>query len=112
MRVSRTATILWGVAQTVVALGAQYVTRSVLDAGLSVLSLAAGPVLGAFLIGVLTRRVGPRAILMGMIAGTAIVGWAWWTASVAWTWFAFLGVATTAAIALILAAVRPQNDHG
>src|SRR5262245_16670851 len=68
MRVSRTATILWGVAQMVVALGAQYVTRSVLDAGLSVLSLAAGPVLGAFLIGVLTRRVGPRAILVGMLA--------------------------------------------
>jgi Na+/proline symporter len=111
MRVSRTATILWGVAQIVVALVAQYVTRSVLDAGLSVLSLAAGPVLGAFLIGVLTRRVGPRAILVGMIAGTAIVGWAWWTGSVAWTWFAFLGAAATAAIAVVLAAVWPP-DHG
>ena len=112
MRVSRAVTILWGVAQIVVALGAQYVTRSVLDAGLSVLSLAAGPVLGAFLIGVLTRRVGPQAILVGMLTGTAIVGWAWWTGSVAWTWFAFLGASTTAGVALVLAALWPQREHG
>ena len=39
MRVSRQATILWGVAQIAVALGAQFVTRSVLDSGLAVLSL-------------------------------------------------------------------------
>ena len=60
MRVARQATIGWGVAQIAVALGAQWVTRSVLDSGLSVLSLAAGPVLGAFLIGVLTTRVEKR----------------------------------------------------
>ena len=58
--VARRATIVWGVAQIGVALGAQWMTRSVLDAGLSVLSLAAGPVLGAFLVGVLTTRVGTR----------------------------------------------------
>ena len=43
MRVARTATIGWGIAQIAVAIGAQWVTRSVLDSGLSVLSLAAGP---------------------------------------------------------------------
>ena len=36
MRISRLATIFWGAAQVAVGLGAQYVTRSVLDAGLSV----------------------------------------------------------------------------
>ena len=56
MRVSRAATIFWGVAQIGVALGAQWI-RSVLDTGLAVLSLSAGPVLGAFLVGVLTTRV-------------------------------------------------------
>jgi Na+/proline symporter len=111
MRVSRLATVLWGVAQIVVALGAQYVTRSVLDAGLSVLSLAAGPVLGAFLTGVLTRRVGAEAILSGMVAGSGLVGWAWWTGSFAWTWFAFLGASTTAGVAMILSGVWPQRAH-
>jgi SSS family transporter len=101
MRVSRLATIAWGVAQIVVALGAQYVTRSVLEAGLSVLSLAAGPVLGAFLVGVLSRRAGPRGMLTGMIVGVVVLLLVWNSGMVAWTWYAFLGASITAGIALL-----------
>ena len=108
LRVSRHATILWGVAQIGVALAAQLVTRSVLESGLGVLSLAAGPVLGAFLTGVLTRHVGAAAMLAGMIAGTGVVGWVWWTGAAAWTWFAFVGAAATALVALAAAAVLPR----
>ena len=100
MRVSRNATVAWGIAQIGVALGAQFVTRSVLDAGLGVLSLAAGPVLGAFLVGVLSKRTGPRGMLTGMIIGIVIVAWVWWTGATAWTWYAFLGASVTALSAL------------
>ncbi len=112
MRLSRLATILWGVAQIVVALGAQFVTRSVLDSGLAILSLAAGPVLGAFLTGVLTRRVDSRAMLIGMFAGAAVVGWTWWTAATAWTWFALIGSVVTGGVAVAVAAVSPRPAHG
>ena len=54
MAVARRATIGWGIVQVAVALASQLLERSVLDAGLSILSLASGPVLGAFLVGVLT----------------------------------------------------------
>ena len=77
MRVARIATIGWGIAQILVAIGAQWVTRSVLDSGLSVLSLAAGPVLGAFLTGVLTTRVRSGAMLGGMVAGAIVLTWVW-----------------------------------
>lgn len=100
MRVSRHATIFWGIAQISVAIAAQYVTGSVLAAGLAVLSLAAGPVLGAFLLGVLTRRVGPQAMLFGMLIGVAALGWVWWTAATAWTWFALIGASVTSIAAL------------
>ena len=111
LRVSRRATIFWGIAQIAVALAAQLVTRSVLESGLGILSLAAGPVLGAFLTGVLTRHVGASAMLAGMAAGTAVVGWVWWTGAAAWTWFAFVGAAATAIVALAAAAVlrRPAD---
>jgi Na+/proline symporter len=66
-------TIGWGVVQIFVALGAQWMDRSVLDAGLAVLSLASGPVLGAFLVGVFTRRVGSAAMLAGMATGAAVL---------------------------------------
>ena len=111
MRVSRGATIAWGIAQIGVALGAQWINRSVLDAGLLVLSFAAGPVLGAFLTGVLTTRVGSQAMLGGMIGGVVAVTWAWWTGAVAWTWYAFIGAAVTGLVALLLSAAMPRHEH-
>ena len=102
MRVARAATIGWGVAQIAVALGAQWVTRSVLDSGLSVLSLAAGPVLGAFLTGVLTTRVRSGAMLGGMAAGTAVLAWIWFTDAYAFTWYALIGALVTGGVALLL----------
>ena len=109
MRVSKRATIFWGVAQIAVALGAQWI-RSVLDTGLAVLSLSAGPVLGAFLAGVLTRRIGSRAMIAGMIAGIVVMITVWWTAATAWTWYAFVGSTTTFAVALAASYVLPRDD--
>jgi solute:Na+ symporter, SSS family len=103
MRVSRLATVGWGVVQLGIAIAAQWMDRSVLDAGLSVLSLTSGPVLGAFLIGVLVPGVGPTAMLTGMVSGTAAVVWLWWLGDLAWTWYAFVGAATTSIVALVLA---------
>ena len=111
MRVSRRATIFWGVAQIAVALGAQFVTRSVLDAGLGILSLAAGPVLGAFVTGVLTRSVRSTQMLIGMVAGAAVVGSVWWTGAAAWTWFALIGAGVTIAVATAAAAAAPRRAH-
>ena len=112
MRMSRLATIAWGIAQIAVALGAQWIDRSVLDAGLLVLSFAAGPVLGAFLTGVLTTRVGSTAMLIGMLAGTGAVSWAWWTDACAWTWYALLGATVTGGVALALSVVIPRRADG
>jgi solute:Na+ symporter, SSS family len=103
MRLSRRATYAWGIVQLAVALGAQYMRQSVLDAGLSVLSLTTGPVLGAFMVGVLTRHVGSRAMLTGMLAGAVAMFAIWWTGALAWTWYAFAGSATTSLVALGLA---------
>jgi SSS family transporter len=109
MRVSRQATIGWGIAQIAVALGAQWIDRSVLDAGLLVLSFAAGPVLGAFLTGVLARRVESTAMLWGMIGGTVVVTYVWWTNSFAWTWYALIGAACTSGLAVALSFAMPRR---
>jgi len=108
MQVSRAATIFWGVAQIGVALGAQWI-RSVLDSGLAVLSLAAGPVLGAFLVGVLSRRVGATHMLVGMTAGFAALIAIWWTAATGFTWYAFSGAAVTAAVAHLAASLDTRR---
>src|SRR4030095_11780883 len=105
----RTETSGWGTAQSSVALGAEYVTRSVLDAGLSVLSLAAGPVLGAFLTGVLTTRVRSGAMLGGMAAGAGVLAWVWSTDAYAFTWYALTGAAVTAGVALLLSLLPSRS---
>ena len=108
MRVSRAATIFWGVAQIGVALGAQWI-RSVLDTGLAVLSLSAGPVLGAFLVGVLSRRVGATHMLIGMLAGFAVLIWIWWFGLTGCTWYAFAGSAVAAGVAHAAARLAPRR---
>ena len=100
MRLARQSTIAWGVVQIGVAIAAQWMDRSVLDAGLAVLSLAAGPVLGAFLVGLLTTRVNTSSMLAGMITGTVMLVLLWYTAAVAWTWYAFIGATVTSVVAL------------
>ena len=108
MRISRQATVGWGVVQLGVALGAQWMDRSVLDAGLAVLGFSSGAVLGAFLLGTLMPRVTERDALAGMIAGliTMTVVWGWTT--VAFTWYVFIGASTTVLVAWLLPLVAPQ----
>jgi len=109
LRLSKNATIAWGVAQIGVALGAQFVTKSVLDSGLAVLSLAAGPVLGAFLTGVLTTRVGSRAMLTGIVTGIVTMFLVWWTGATAWTWYALVGASVTSLSALAASFAMPRT---
>ena len=101
MRVSRHATVLWGIVQLIVALGAQWMERSVLDAGLAVLSLTTGPVLGAFVLAVARPRTGAVSVMVGMVTGAVVLIWLWWTATVAWTWYALIGATVTCVVALL-----------
>jgi SSS family transporter len=109
LRLSKRFTIFWGIVQLVVALAAQWLDQSVLDAGLSVLSLTTGPVLGAFLVGVLTRRVGGTAMIVGMAVGGVVLVMAWWSGAVAWTWYALIGAAVSAAGALAMSFLMPAE---
>ena len=103
MRVSRFWTIVWGIVQIGVAIAAQWMQRSVLDAGLAVLSWASGPVLGAFLLGTLGRGITEGQALAGMIAGLIAMTVVWgWPLSIAFTWYVFIGAATTVIVARVL----------
>jgi SSS family transporter len=109
LRVARRATIGWGLVQVGVALASQLLQRSVLDSGLAVLSLASGPVLGAFLVGVLTRHVREKAMLAGMAAGIIVLFIVWRTGALAWTWYALTGATVTGLTALLVSALTPAT---
>ena len=94
LRLARAATLAWGV----VLLGVGYVARSwgsVLEAGLSIASIIYGSLLGVFLLGVLTKRVGEKAAIAGMAVGLlAMLGVKQYT-SIAFTWYVLIGTSVT-----------------
>jgi SSS family solute:Na+ symporter len=109
MRVSKQATVAWGVVQLAVALGAQWMNRSVLDAGLAVLSFASGAVLGAFLLGTLAPSVRERDTFAGMIAGLIVMALVWWATPIAFTWYVLIGAVTTCAVAIASRQLSPRT---
>ncbi|HEY8551477.1 MAG TPA: sodium:solute symporter [Vicinamibacterales bacterium] len=106
---SKVATVFWGVVQIGVAIAAQKMEQGVLDAGLSVLSLATGAVLGAFVLGTLRPQTGATAMMIGMLAGLLAMVGVWGFTSIAWTWYTLIGATVTVVVALAAAPlVRPQ----
>ncbi len=109
VRAGRRFVVVWGIVQTGVALAAQR-APSALEAGLSVLSYASGPTVGAFLLAVLFRRADPTAVLLGMGGGflapalIRLVGF-----PLAWTWDVMVGSIATAAVGLALSRFRGRK---
>ena len=114
LRISRVLTVLWGIVQMTVAFGATRLQDSVVNNALAIASFATGILLGLFLLGILTRRVGQRDALIGMVAGISAVSFAKFGTALAWPWYALVGSSTVFAVGLaasrFLAGV-PEPDH-
>lgn len=94
LRLARWTTAGWGA----VLLGIGTVARHwgpVLEAGLTIASIAYGGLLGVFLLGILTRRPGERAAIAGMLAGLAIVVYVKLDTRIAFTWYVAIGTGVT-----------------
>jgi SSS family transporter len=100
MRVSRALTVAWGVVLTVVALCATLLQDSVVNNALAIASFVTGILLGLFLLGILTRRVGQSAALVGMLAGVSAVSFAKFGTPLAWPWYALVGSSTVFCVGL------------
>ncbi|MGA3324045.1 MAG: sodium:solute symporter [Terriglobia bacterium] len=95
LRVSRLATLAWGVVIITIALAAQYLQRSALELALTVASVPYGSMLGIFLLGVLTRRANSRGALVGALCALATLGYVMRYTSIAWTWYVAIGTMVT-----------------
>jgi solute:Na+ symporter, SSS family len=94
MRRARLATLVWGAILFAVALFARN-WGNVLQAGLSIASVLYGSLLGVFLLGVLTRRVGENAAICGMTAGLAVMLYVKFRTPIAFTWYVLVGTSAT-----------------
>lgn len=97
LRLARWATIGWGLVLFLIALVARQ-WGSVLQAGLSIASILYGSLLGVFLLGLLTKRVGEVAAMVGMSASLIVMLYIKFFTPVAWTWYVLIGTAVTCGI--------------
>ena len=105
---ARLATVVWGVILAGVALLARN-WGGVLQAGLSIASIIYGSLLGVFLLGLLTRRVGEIAAMCGMIAGLALMLYVRFATPIAFTWYVLIGTSMTFATGLLASLLVKEN---
>jgi SSS family transporter len=106
LRWARWATVLWGGILFFVGLAARHWGR-VLEAGLSIASVLYGALLGVFLLGVLTKRPGEWAAMIGMSAG--FLATFLFRSHVAYTWYVVIGSGTTFLVGIAAGVLLPQR---
>lgn len=99
--VSKLLTVFWGVVQIGVAIAAIRISQSVVTEVLAIASFTNGVILGVFLLGSFTRRVGEAAAFVGIAAGTAVMLTIWMRGGISWQWYTLIGSLTTFAIGAV-----------
>ncbi len=90
LALSRWCTAIWGIVLIAIAVIARG-WGSVFTAGLTAASIVYGPMLGAFLLGVLTTRATSTGAIAGMSVAIVVMLVIWSTTSLAWTWYVLVG---------------------
>jgi len=108
--VSRWFTAVWGVVLIGVALLARN-WGSVFTAGLSIASIVWGPMLGAFLLGVLTRRANQAGVMTGIGVSLAAMILVKVLTPLAWTWYVLLGTAICASVGYAVSLAVPARSR-
>lgn len=110
LRRSRQVTVLWGVLLFGVALLARQ-WGNVLQAGLSIASIVYGSLLGVFLLGLLTKRVGEIAAMCGMSVGLLLMLYVRFATPIAFTWYVTIGAGATFLVGIFVSFVI-KEAHG
>jgi solute:Na+ symporter, SSS family len=109
MRLSRLATLAWALVLFGLAVIALHKVGRVVEVGLQIASVAYGALLGAFLLGVLTKRANQNGAMIGMVFGFAVDLYLWLGTRIPWTWWVMIGASTTFLIGWFVSRVLPQH---
>jgi solute:Na+ symporter, SSS family len=111
-KLSRWLTAGWGVVLIAIAIMARR-WGSVFTTGLTIASIVYGPMLGAFLLGVLSPRSNQTGVIAGMIGALVFMLGINFETKIAWTWYVLLGSAvcvTTGYVVSLLSARKAARS--
>src|SRR5262249_15055756 len=95
MRLSRFVTVVWAIVLFVLAVLCLHRVSRVVEVGLQIASVTYGALLGAFLLGVLTRRANQMGPAIGMVCGFATGLYLWRRTPVPWPGGGMVGTGVT-----------------
>jgi SSS family transporter len=120
-RLSRMLTAVWAVVLLVLAVLSR-TGGHVVEIGLSIASVTWGEMLGAFLLGTLTRRATQTGTIVGMIIGLVVnlllwqqpgpfaVGHMWALPKVAFIWYVLIGALITTTLGYLASLLLPKQE--
>ncbi len=111
LKLARWTTVLWGGVLLAIALLARQ-WGNVLEAGLTVASISVGALLGVFLLGILTKRVGENGTVAGVVAGLTAVICLKFGTTVAWTWYVIVGSLSTFLVGVLVSPLLDRRAKG
>lgn len=106
LRAGKVLTLVWSVLLVGGAIVFIPLSRdtAAVEVALAVAGVVYGGLLGAFLLGTLSRRADGRSVLAGVVSGIVVVALIWIFArtQVAWPWFAVIGAAVTWSVGTLM----------
>src|SRR5579864_6957721 len=111
MQLSRLATVLWALVLFGLAVIALHKAGRVVEVGLQIASVAYGALLGAFLLGVLTRKANQTGAMLGMLCGFCVELYLWLGTRIPWTWWVMIGTSVTFAIGWLMSLLTADASH-
>jgi solute:Na+ symporter, SSS family len=108
LTLSRWLTAAWGVVLIAIAIVARG-WGSVFTAGLTIASIVYGPMLGAFLMGVLTRSATQAGVMTGIGVSLAAMLAVKAFTPLAWTWYVVVGTAICMSVGMLVSAVGHER---
>ncbi len=107
LKLSRWLTAAWGVILIFIAILARG-WGSVFTVGLTIASLVYGTMLGAFLLGVVTKRANSIGVVVGMLASIAAMTAVKFYTDLAWTWYVLTGTIVCFSVGYVVSSIFPK----
>ena len=107
LRLSRWLTAAWGVVLIAIAILARG-WGSVFTVGLTIASIVYGPMLGAFLLGVLTTSATQTGVMAGIGVSLAVMIGVKVFTPLAWTWYVVTGTIMCVSVGMLVSAIAPR----
>jgi len=107
LKLSRWLTAAWGVILIAIAIFARN-WGSVFTVGLTIASLVYGTMLGAFLLGVLTKKANSIGVVVGMLSSITCMLFIKLYTDLAWTWYVITGTIVCFVVGYVVSSIFPS----